>query len=96
MSQSKIYVGNLPYSATQEGLQAFLSQFGEVVDVKLIKDFETGRAKGFGFVTFASDADADAALAANGKEFEGRQLKVSIAKDKPPRTGGGRSDDRRR
>ena len=69
---TSIYVGNLPWSATQEGVESLFSPYGEVLSVKLVSDRETGRARGFGFVEM-EDADAINAIAAlDGKEFDGR------------------------
>ena len=82
----KLYVGNLPYSVTEESLEALFSQCGPVESVVLIKDRETGRPKGFGFVEFVAQADAEKALELNGRDFEGRILKVNMAK---PRESGG-------
>ena len=91
----KLYVGNLPYSVTEEGLESLFAQFGPVEDIVLIKDRETGRAKGFGFVEFETQADAEKALELDGKDFEGRPLKVNIAKPKESKGGsGGRRDQR--
>jgi cold-inducible RNA-binding protein len=81
MSQSKIYVGNLSYTAAQEDLRQLFSVCGEIEDVRIIKDRETGRSKGFAFVTFVSTDAIDSALGKNGTEFLGRQLKVSLAKE---------------
>lgn len=89
----KLYVGNLPYSATEEGLETLFSQYGEVESVVLIKDRDTGRAKGFGFVEYKNQANAEKALELDGKEFEGRALKVNIAK--PREAGGGRGGSNR-
>ncbi|MGD9109082.1 MAG: RNA-binding protein [Gammaproteobacteria bacterium] len=86
----KLYVGNLPYSATEESLKTLFSQFGSVESVALIKDRETGRVKGFGFVEFKVQADAEKALALNGNDFEGRALKVNMAKPKESSSFGGR------
>ena len=86
----KLYVGNLPYSVTEESLEALFSQFGPVESVVIIKDRETGRAKGFGFVEFEARADAESSLELNGKDFEGRPLKVNIAKPKESGGSGGR------
>jgi len=83
----KLYVGNLPYSVTEEALEALFSQFGPVESVVIIKDRETGRAKGFGFVEFEKQSDAESALELNGQDFEGRPLKVNMAK--PKESGGG-------
>lgn len=93
----KLYVGNLPYSAAEEGLSNLFSQFGTVTSVVLIKDRETGKAKGFGFVEFATEDSANAALQLDGSEFGGRALKISIARDKPAGApmGGGFGGQRR-
>ena len=85
----KIYVGNLSYSTTDDSLASFFSEFGSVTEAKVIVDRFTGRSKGFGFVTFDSADDAKAALQANGKEFDGRQLKVNEAREQQRRDGGG-------
>jgi RNA recognition motif-containing protein len=73
-----IYVGNLPYSATEETLKNAFTAFGTVATVKIVMDRDTGRSKGFGFVDMPSDDEAKAAMAAlNGKDMEGRALKVN-------------------
>lgn len=91
---AKIYIGNLPYSASEEHVRETFSQYGEIVEVALIKDRVTGRAKGFGFVTFGNESGAQSALAMDGQDFHGRNIRVSIARenDNPRRQhGGGRS-----
>ncbi|MDE2139239.1 MAG: RNA-binding protein [Gammaproteobacteria bacterium] len=87
MSQNKLYVGNFPYSVDETQLRGIFSQYGEISELALIMDRDTGRPKGFGFITFATQAAAEKALEQNGKDLSGRPLKVSIATDKP-RTGG--------
>jgi RNA recognition motif-containing protein len=83
----KVYVGNLSYDIDDSGLNALLAPFGTVVSAQVIMDRETGRAKGFGFVEMGTDQEAAAAIAAlNGKEVEGRALKVNEAR---PKTEGG-------
>lgn len=87
----RLYVGNLSYSTTEDALRETMSEFGEIVSVAVITDRETGRSKGFGFVEFANEADGEAAIAAtDGKDCDGRPLKVNKAR---PRTtsfeGGG-------
>lgn len=78
---ARIYVGNLPYQTNDEDLGQAFSQFGTVVSSSVIKDKATRRSKGFGFVEFENDEAAEAAIAGmDGKDFEGRTLKVSIAK----------------
>lgn len=85
---TKIYVGNLPFSATEDEIRTLFSQHGTVESVALPNDRETGRPRGFGFVEM-SRADADRAIqAVNGQTVGGRQLRVNEAQDKP-RTGGG-------
>jgi RNA recognition motif-containing protein len=91
----KIYVGNLNYNTTEDTLQAAFSQHGEVVSVAIIKDRFTDQSKGFGFVEMADENAANAAITAlNGQDVDGRQVRVSIAEDRPrsprpPRSGGG-------
>jgi RNA recognition motif-containing protein len=80
----KIYVGNMSYNTSEDTLRQLFAQYGEVVSVNVITDRYTGRAKGFGFVEMASDDAARAAMGAlNGREVDGRQLKVNEANDKP-------------
>src|SRR3990167_1238805 len=94
----KLYVGNLPFSVDNDKLKEIFSAFGEVEEATIIIDKFSRRSKGFGFVTFVNDEDADKALAEmNSKDVEGRQLKVSEAKpmeersdsDRPRRSFGG-------
>jgi RNA recognition motif-containing protein len=86
---TKLYVGNLPFTATDEGVRALFSQHGTVEKVSLINDRETGRPRGFGFVEM-SNADASRAMQAlNGADFEGRPLRVNEAQDKERSGGGG-------
>jgi len=86
--QNKLYVGNLPFSVDESQLRGVFSQYGEISELFLIMDRDTGRPKGFGFITFANQQSAEKALEQNGKDMGGRQLRVNIATDKP-RTGGG-------
>ena len=81
---TSIYVGNLPWSATQEGVESLFSPYGEVLSVKLVSDRETGRARGFGFVEMNEDDARNAISALNGVEFEGRALRVNQAEEKRP------------
>ncbi|MBN1920833.1 MAG: RNA-binding protein [Anaerolineae bacterium] len=88
--ESKLYVGNLPYSTTEEDLRELFSQAGAVTSVALIKDRDSGRSKGFGFVEMESAADAQAAIAKfNNYEYQGRNLTVNIARPREDRGGGG-------
>jgi len=86
----KLYVGNLPYSATDDSLHSQFAEFGTVTSAKIITDRETGRSKGFGFVEMESDSDADAAIEKlNGAQMDGRAINVSEARPQEPRSGGG-------
>ena len=88
---SKLYVGNLNFTTTEDTLRAAFSENGRTVkEVAIPSDRETGRPRGFAFVTMGSDADAKAAIAAlDGKDLDGRSLKVNEAQDRPARSGGG-------
>ena len=86
----KLYVGNLPYSATEQSLREAFAASGTVDSASLITDRDTGQSKGFGFVEMATDAEAQAAIQAmNGKMLDGRQIKVNEAKPRESRGGGG-------
>ncbi|MEK6705884.1 MAG: RNA-binding protein [Bdellovibrionota bacterium] len=86
----KLYVGNLPFSATEQVLKDTFAQCGTVESVKIITDRDSGRSKGFGFVEMASDAEATAAISKlNGAEYEGRAMTVNEAKPMVPRDSGG-------
>lgn len=82
----KLYVGNLSYNTSEDGLRNLFANYGNVVSAKIIFDRDTGSSKGFGFVELSTDEEASAAIAGtNGHEFEGRQLRVNEAMDKPRR-----------
>jgi RNA recognition motif-containing protein len=83
----RIYVGNLPFSATEEDLSELFSQHGEVLSVNLINDRQTGRPRGFGFVEMEDEAADSAISSLDGTEFGGRTLRVNEAMER--RTGGG-------
>ena len=87
---TKLYVGNLNFTTTEDALRTAFAANGRTVrEVAIPSDRETGRPRGFAFVTMGSDGDAKAAIAAlDGKELDGRTLKVNEAQEKP-RTGGG-------
>jgi RNA recognition motif-containing protein len=80
-----IYVGNLPFSATEEEVRGLFAQYGDVEAVKLISDRETGRPRGFGFVEMDGDGAESAIEALNGFEMGGRSLRVNEAKPRERR-----------
>jgi RNA recognition motif-containing protein len=107
--ETKLYIGNLPYSATEKELRDLFSQAGEVSEVVLIKDRNSGRSKGFAFVTMSNQSEVEKAIQMfNEQDLGGRALKVSIARPKEEgrdrrgggggggrdRSGGGRRDNR--
>lgn len=80
----KLFVGGLAWATDDAGLRTAFEAFGEVTEAKVIKDRDTGRSRGFGFVTFAESQDAeDAQSNMDGSELDGRRLKVDEAKQKP-------------
>jgi RNA recognition motif-containing protein len=85
----KIYVGNLPFSATDDEIKELFGQHGTVHSVALINDRETGRPRGFGFVEMDDDAATAAIQALDGQEMDGRSLRVNEAQDRPRGGGGG-------
>jgi RNA recognition motif-containing protein len=88
---TRIYVGNLSYSSTEEKVRQTFSEFGEVTSVRMINDRETGRFRGFAFVEMATPEAKDAAIKGlDGQEVEGRQLRVNEAQERPQGGGGGR------
>ena len=89
----KLFVGNLSWGTSDASLQAAFESFGEVVEAKVITERDTGRSRGFGFVTFAEDGAADEAMEQmNGAELDGREIRVNEAHERAPRRdGGGRS-----
>ena len=88
---TKLYVGNLPYSTTNQELNDMFAPHGAVKSADVIMDRETGRSKGFGFVEMGSEEEAKAAIAAlNGQQVNGRPLTVNEAKPREERPGGGR------
>jgi len=82
----KIYVGNLSFSTTEDTLSDTFAQFGEVISAVIVTDRYTGRSRGFGFVEMDDENAADAAITAlDGKELDGRNLRVNVANSKPRR-----------
>ncbi len=87
----RIYVGNLPFSASSDDVQNLFAEYGTVSEVHLVTDRQTGQPRGFGFVEMEDDAAADKAIAdLNDKDFQGRNLKVNEARPRENRGGGGR------
>ena len=82
----KIYVGNLNFATTEDSLSDAFAQYGEVISAVIVTDRYTGRSRGFGFVEMDDDNAADAAISAlDGKELDGRNLRVNVANSKPRR-----------
>jgi len=87
---NKLYVGNLPFSATEDLLRDMFAEAGTVESAKVITDRDTGRSKGFGFVEMGSDDEAQTAIEKfDGQDCDGRAMRVNEAKPMEPRTGGG-------
>lgn len=86
---AKIYVGNLPFTATDAELRSLFSQHGTVESISLPTDRETGRPRGFGFVEMSQADAARAIQGLNGKDMGGRALRVNVAEDRPRSGGGG-------
>ena len=97
--EAKLYVGNLPYTTADADLESLFSQAGSVKSAQVIRDRESGRSKGFGFVEMSSSDEANAAINMfHGKDFNGRPLTVNLARPREERSGGGggfRGGDRR-
>jgi len=87
---NKLFVGGLSWDTTDGGLRSAFASFGQVTDAKVITDRETGRSRGFGFVTFGDGESAKAAIAQmDGASLDGRTIRVNEAEDKPREGGGG-------
>ena len=87
---SKLFVGNLSFNTTENDLQDAFAAHGTVIETNLMMDRETGRPRGFGFITMSSPEEAQKAIEAlNGKSIDGRALTVNVAKPREERTGGG-------
>jgi cold-inducible RNA-binding protein len=86
----KLFVGGISWGTDDNGLRAAFEKFGDIEEARVITDRETGRSRGFGFVTFADDAAGDQAVEEmNESELDGRKLTVNEAREQRPRTGGG-------
>lgn len=86
---TKLFVGNLPFSATEDQVRTQFEAFGEVISVALPTDRDTGRPRGFGFVEMDADGAAAAITALDGADNGGRPMRVNEARERPPRDGGG-------
>ncbi|KAI3615216.1 glycine-rich rna binding protein [Moniliophthora roreri] len=90
MSSAKVYVGNLSWNTTDDTLRQAFSDYGQVIDSIVMRDRDTGRSRGFGFVTFSNDQEAQAAIAQlNEQELDGRRIKVNLANARGGGGGGG-------
>jgi|SRR3954471_1208596 cold-inducible RNA-binding protein len=90
MSNNKLFVGNLSFNTTENDVQSAFAEFGTVVETNLMMDRDTGRPRGFGFVTMSTEQEAQKAIEAlNGKSVDGRALTVNVAKPREERSGGG-------
>ena len=89
MDKNKLFVGSLPWSINNDSLKELFAQYGEITEAVVITDRDSGRSKGFGFVTFSKEEEAQKALEMDGKEVEGRTIVVNMAKPRENRPGGG-------
>ena len=88
--KNKLYVGNLSYQMEEEALKEAFGEFGNVLSVRIITDRDSGRSKGFGFVEMETPEAAQACIEGmDGKELDGRNIRVSEAREQKPRSGGG-------
>lgn len=79
-SNEQIYIGNLPYRTNERDLRKRFSEYGQISDVRIVKDRRTGRSKGYAFITFSNHREAKKSLSEHGKELAGRSLVVHVAK----------------
>jgi len=90
--QNQLFIGNLAFSTTKEDLESAFSVYGPIIEVKIPTDRYTGRVRGFAFVTFENSQSAEKALALDGKDLNGRAIRVNVAQEKKTGEGGGRGD----
>ncbi len=86
--QNQLFIGNLAFSTTKEDLEGAFSVYGQIIEVKIPTDRYTGRVRGFAFVTFENQQSAEKALALDGKELNGRPIRVNVAQEKKEGSGG--------
>jgi cold-inducible RNA-binding protein len=97
MNNSKLFVGNLSFTTTQNDLQDMFASHGTVTEASLINDRETGRSRGFGFVTMSTADEAQNAITAlHGSDVDGRTLNITVAKPREERSGGSFGGGQRR
>ena len=85
----KLFIGGLSWDTTDDGLRQAFASYGEITEAKVITDRDTGRSRGFGFVTFAQNEDAKSAISKmDGTSLDGKNIKVNEAQEKSPRSGG--------
>jgi len=85
----KLFIGGLSWDTTDDGLRQAFASYGEITEAKVITDRDTGRSRGFGFVTFAQNEDAKSAISKmDGTSLDGKTIKVNEAQEKSPRSGG--------
>ncbi|KAJ3124353.1 hypothetical protein HK098_001177 [Nowakowskiella sp. JEL0407] len=90
MTETKVFVGNLSWGTTDESLRSSFSQYGDVQECIVLKDRETGRSRGFGFVTFGSAEEAEASIQGlNDQDLDGRNIRVNLANERPSGGSGG-------
>ncbi len=93
--QARLFIGNLSWNTTEADLSEVVAAQAEVLDAKVISDRDTGRSRGFGFVTIESDRVQDVIRALDGQDIDGRAIRVNEAEEKPQRDGGGFGGGRR-
>ena len=94
--QARLFVGNLGWNVSEADLAQLAAPHGEVLDTKVITDRDTGRSRGFGFLTIETENVQDVIRALDGQELDGRAIRVNEAEDKPQRSGGGSNSRSRR
>ena len=85
MAQNKIYVGNIAFNVTEDEIRTTFSEYGPISDIKMVADRETGVSRGFGFITFENQFDAESSLKLDNTDLSGRKIRVSMAKEREKR-----------